>query len=429
MRIGGARVGQVSKIEPQAARGRHHLRPGHDEARQGDRAAAGRLDAARAPALGARPQVPRARRPGASGGAGFAAGATIAVRQARPAVVELDDFFNMFDDKARVGSRNSLDGYGGGLAGRGRDLNTAIEALRAAAARPRAGGAEPGRAARRGSAASSGRSADAADRGRAGGRGAGVAVREPGHHVHRARLDRAARSSRRRSPRARRREEVAIREFPLQRPFLRNNAPSSASCGPAWRRCRTRRRSSADAFEAGTEVLPTHRCDERGPGRRVRRAGGLLRGPAGARGRGPAHAAVVLAAADAALPDAGPDHLQLRHAVLPQRGERALRRRRERHLAALHDHGRADASAAATSIGPNNEGGPSSGPGERARSVENHLHLNPYPNTASPGQSASARPATSATRRGQTRDRQPARQPGHEDRGQDARRSERGGGR
>ena len=35
----------------------------------------------------------------------------------------------MFDAPARVGSRNSLDGYGGGLAGRGRDLNTAIEAL------------------------------------------------------------------------------------------------------------------------------------------------------------------------------------------------------------------------------------------------------------------------------------------------------------
>ena len=30
----------------------------------------------------------------------------------RPEVVEIDDFFNMFDDKARVGSRNSLDGYG-----------------------------------------------------------------------------------------------------------------------------------------------------------------------------------------------------------------------------------------------------------------------------------------------------------------------------
>ena len=41
-----------------AARRRHHLRPGHAQARQGDRAAAGRLHPARATALVARPQVP-----------------------------------------------------------------------------------------------------------------------------------------------------------------------------------------------------------------------------------------------------------------------------------------------------------------------------------------------------------------------------------
>ena len=33
----------------------------------------------------------------------------------------------MFDEKARLGSRNSLDGFGGGFAGRGQDLNVAIE--------------------------------------------------------------------------------------------------------------------------------------------------------------------------------------------------------------------------------------------------------------------------------------------------------------
>ena len=38
-------------------------------------------------------------------------------------------------------------------------------------------------------------------------------------------------------------EEVAIREFPRQRPFLRTTPPSSTSCSPAWPRSRTRRRS------------------------------------------------------------------------------------------------------------------------------------------------------------------------------------------
>ena len=40
----------------------------------------------------------------------------------------------------------------------------------------------------------------------------------------------------------------------------------------------------------------------------------------------------------------------------------------------------------ATPQGPNNEGGPSSAPGERPVAEDNYLHVNPYPNTASPGQ-------------------------------------------
>ncbi|HWM12814.1 MAG TPA: hypothetical protein VNO82_25870, partial [Solirubrobacteraceae bacterium] len=39
----------------------------------------------------------------------------------------------------------------------------------------------------------------------------------------------------------------------------------------------------------------------------------------------------------------------------------------------------------ATPQGPNNEGGPSSAPAN-GPTVENHLHTNPYPNTAAPGQ-------------------------------------------
>jgi hypothetical protein len=39
----------------------------------------------------------------------------------------------------------------------------------------------------------------------------------------------------------------------------------------------------------------------------------------------------------------------------------------------------------ATPQGPNNEGGPSSAPAN-GPTTTNHLHANPYPNTASPGQ-------------------------------------------
>ena len=61
VRIGGARVGLIVEDRAAAARRRTDLRADHDEARQVDRAAAGRLDAARPPALRARPQVRRAR--------------------------------------------------------------------------------------------------------------------------------------------------------------------------------------------------------------------------------------------------------------------------------------------------------------------------------------------------------------------------------
>jgi virulence factor Mce-like protein len=51
--------------------------------------------------------------------------------------------------------------------------------------------------------------------------------------------------------------------------------------------------------------------------------------------------------------------------------------------------------------GPNNEGGPSSGPAN-GPSAENHLHSNPYPNTASPGQIRECEAAREVYAAGQT---------------------------
>jgi virulence factor Mce-like protein len=42
---------------------------------------------------------------------------------------EIDDFFNMFDEPTRVGSRTNLETYGAGFAGRGRSLNRAFAEL------------------------------------------------------------------------------------------------------------------------------------------------------------------------------------------------------------------------------------------------------------------------------------------------------------
>ena len=60
---------------------------------------------------------------------GFADGANIPIRSARPEPVEIDQVFNMFDEKTRRASQVNLREFGNALAGRGQDLNEAIGEL------------------------------------------------------------------------------------------------------------------------------------------------------------------------------------------------------------------------------------------------------------------------------------------------------------
>jgi virulence factor Mce-like protein len=60
---------------------------------------------------------------------GFRAGATIPLANATPEPVEIDQVLNTFDLRTRIGIRRSLTGFGNGLAGRGVDLNAAIALL------------------------------------------------------------------------------------------------------------------------------------------------------------------------------------------------------------------------------------------------------------------------------------------------------------
>jgi virulence factor Mce-like protein len=60
---------------------------------------------------------------------GFEDGATIPVRNATPKPVELDEVLNTFDDRTRAAGRTNIDEFGTALAGRGADLNQAIEEL------------------------------------------------------------------------------------------------------------------------------------------------------------------------------------------------------------------------------------------------------------------------------------------------------------
>lgn len=60
---------------------------------------------------------------------GIKAGGTIPVSQTREPV-DIDEFFNMFDEKTRKGSQENLTAFGDGLAGRGIGLNETIVTLR-----------------------------------------------------------------------------------------------------------------------------------------------------------------------------------------------------------------------------------------------------------------------------------------------------------
>jgi virulence factor Mce-like protein len=61
---------------------------------------------------------------------GFAAGETIPASSARPEPVDIDQFFDMFDEKTRDAIRRNQAGFGNALAGRGPQINGAIGALR-----------------------------------------------------------------------------------------------------------------------------------------------------------------------------------------------------------------------------------------------------------------------------------------------------------
>jgi len=63
---------------------------------------------------------------------GFKAGETIPVTAAKPEPVDIDQFFDMFDEKTRDAIRQNLSGFGNALAGRGPQLNEAFGALRRA---------------------------------------------------------------------------------------------------------------------------------------------------------------------------------------------------------------------------------------------------------------------------------------------------------
>jgi virulence factor Mce-like protein len=380
VRIGGARVGFISKIEPK---------------KRSDGSAYAqvtmKLDKEIEPVpadstLLVRPRsslglkyielTPGQRR------AGLPAGSTIPVRQAKPAVVELDDLFSMFDDKTRVGSRNALDGFGGGLAGRGQDINTAIEAFV-----PLLTDLEP--VARNLADPDTRLNRFFASIARAAEEAAPVAEEQASLFVNLDTSFTALASVARpflqetisESPAS---EQVAIRDFPRQRPFIRNNTAFFRELRPGFAVLPHAAPIVADAFEAGTEVLPkTIQMNEdladvfealadfsddqnvRAGVRQLTRLSSSLRPTLGFLTPTQTtcnYAAIFLRNVSSLLSEGDANGNYQRFLVVA-----------------------APTDPLTFELGPNNEAGPSAAPANGPLR-HNYLHVNPYPNAAAPGQ-------------------------------------------
>jgi ABC-type transporter Mla subunit MlaD len=128
VRIGGARVGVVKSVVPV------QLKNGEVEAELSLS-----LDKSAEPipndsTILVRPKSPLGLKylqitPGTSK-EGFKAGETIPVRYAKPEPGDIDKFFDMFNEPTRKAIQRNLAGFGNALAGRGPQLNEAIGALR-----------------------------------------------------------------------------------------------------------------------------------------------------------------------------------------------------------------------------------------------------------------------------------------------------------
>ena len=396
VRIGGARVGLISKIEPQRrADGSTYAQVTMKLDKSIEPLPAGsKLRVRPRSALGLKYIELE---PGPKGGQTLAAGSTIGVRDVRP-TVELDEVFNMFDAKTRVGQRNSLDGIGGGLAGRGQDLNTAIEAFV-----PLLTDLEPvmrnlsspdtrlGRFFRALGDAASEAAPVAEDQ-------AQLFVNLDISFTALAGIARPfLQETISESPLT---EQVAIDEFPIQRPFLRNQAALFRELRPGVATLPHSAPILADAFQAGTRVLPKTKqmnrdladvfdsladfSDDamaRGGIQMLTRLSSSLRPTL--RFLVPAqtvcnYATLWFRNAASLLSDGDPNGTWQRFMVVAAPTQRS-----------------------SNVYGPNNEGGPSSALANGPQ-VENHVHLNPYPNTAAPGQTQECEAGNETYARGQT---------------------------
>jgi phospholipid/cholesterol/gamma-HCH transport system substrate-binding protein len=305
---------------------------------------------------------------------GFEDGATIPLASATPAPVEFDEFVNMFDDETRAASQTNLRGFGDAFAGRGQSINQAIGALRPLlrdvipVARNLASEQTNLRRFVRELAETASIVAPAAET-------------QAQLFVN---LDRTFAALREVTPfiqesisEGPETLDAAIRSFPIQRPFLANAEALFRELRPGVRALRRGAPGLADALEIGTPTLRRFPAFNRRLASLLTELQTFAQDPLVPRGIRTLTDTVNLL--NPTLQHLAPAQTTCNYIALWFRN-----------IASLLSEGDVNGTwqrfiIVATPQGPNNEGGPSSGPAN-GPTVENHLHTNPYPNTASPGQ-------------------------------------------
>ena len=322
---------------------------------------------------------------------GFADGATIPLAAATPAPVEFDEVLSMFDDETREAAATNTTGFGDAFAGRGESINTAIGAFRPLLRNiiPVAQNlSSPDTNLRR----FVRELADAA------------AIVAPAAETQAelfvnldttfAALREVARPYIQDSITGGRPAlDAAIRSFPIQRPFLRNTEGLFRELRPGAAALRASAPTIADALVEGTRVLPRTPPFNRRLLSLLEELQTFAEDPMVPRGLRATTAG--LRSLDPTLAYLTPAQTVCNYATLWFRN-----------VASLLSEGDRNGTwqrfiIIATPQGPNNEGGPSTAPAN-GPSEDNHLHTNPYPNTASPGQPRECEAGNEPFIRGQT---------------------------
>jgi ABC-type transporter Mla subunit MlaD len=322
---------------------------------------------------------------------GLKSGAVVPVTRARPEAVELDEVLNTFDDRTREGARRSLDGFGDGFAGRGRSLNLAIEELVPLLTR-----LEP--VARNLSDPETGLGRFFRELGDAAAEVGPVAEEQAqlfvGLDTTFTALAQVARpfiqETITRSPPT---FDVAIEQFPQQRPFLRNSAAFFRELRPGIAVLPTAAPALADAFEAGTRTLPGTPATARRLASLFERLEEFSDTPSVRAGiRRLTSTASTLRPTVAFLT---PVQTTCNYISLLFRN-----------ASSLFSEGSGSGTwerfvQVAPPPAPNDEAGPSQLPANGPTAL-NHLHANLYPNTASPGQTRECEAANEPYLNGRT---------------------------